>query len=338
MSLAKANLSNNIFEDKDQDGLLNSEELAWGTNPDNPDSDGDGYSDGVEVKSGYDPLKPAPGDKIIEQTTARKEQPEGDQEKANLTDEFIAALEKEKKEELDLLQQAANNPEAFSRNKELLGRLQQASITPDEINKIINETVQEANIQDEMKLIPEDEIKVLPAVKEKDQKKKIAKEKEQIERYLASVAYVLAVNSPFEIKDKQSLPDEGIDFVNQATNVILSGNTKEILRIKKKAQAAYEQVLLIETPYVLKDFHRSALSIYHYLADTIDEKKLADQNDPLAITMYLGKMQAAFLELNKLAQSMENVLKKYDIKTIQLPITLNEEGDSVGTSVAEGEQ
>jgi len=50
--------------DSDCDGLTNAEEKLYGTDPNNPDTDGDGYSDGVEVKSGYDPLKPAPGDKI----------------------------------------------------------------------------------------------------------------------------------------------------------------------------------------------------------------------------------------------------------------------------------
>ncbi len=44
-------------EDKDQDGLKNDEEKKLGTDPDNPDTDGDKILDGIEVKSGYDPLK-----------------------------------------------------------------------------------------------------------------------------------------------------------------------------------------------------------------------------------------------------------------------------------------
>jgi hypothetical protein len=51
--------TNNDWEtDSDKDGLSEKEEtLIWKTNPNNPDTDGDGYLDGAETKSGYDPLQ-----------------------------------------------------------------------------------------------------------------------------------------------------------------------------------------------------------------------------------------------------------------------------------------
>ena len=48
--------------DWDDDGLSNREESYWNTDPNNPDTDGDGYLDGEEVASGHDPLIPAPND------------------------------------------------------------------------------------------------------------------------------------------------------------------------------------------------------------------------------------------------------------------------------------
>lgn len=42
--------------DTDYDGLSDSQEYEYKTNPLNPDSDGDGYKDGVEIKNGYNPL------------------------------------------------------------------------------------------------------------------------------------------------------------------------------------------------------------------------------------------------------------------------------------------
>ena len=42
--------------DNDNDGLSNLEEIEFGTDLNNPDTDGDGYYDGDEVDNGYNPL------------------------------------------------------------------------------------------------------------------------------------------------------------------------------------------------------------------------------------------------------------------------------------------
>ncbi|MCK5123259.1 MAG: hypothetical protein KAQ87_03895 [Candidatus Pacebacteria bacterium] len=44
--------------DSDQDRLSDNAETIYGTDPNNPDTDGDGYTDGDEVSKGYDPLVP----------------------------------------------------------------------------------------------------------------------------------------------------------------------------------------------------------------------------------------------------------------------------------------
>lgn len=44
--------------DSDRDGLLDDEELDFGTNPDLPDTDVDGWVDGDELDSFTDPLDP----------------------------------------------------------------------------------------------------------------------------------------------------------------------------------------------------------------------------------------------------------------------------------------
>lgn len=45
-----------FYKDTDRDGLTNGWEYVFGTDIDNPDTDGDGYSDKKEAKDGYDPL------------------------------------------------------------------------------------------------------------------------------------------------------------------------------------------------------------------------------------------------------------------------------------------
>lgn len=44
--------------DNDDDGLSDRLELNFKTNLSNPDTDGDGFKDGVEIEGGYDPLRP----------------------------------------------------------------------------------------------------------------------------------------------------------------------------------------------------------------------------------------------------------------------------------------
>ena len=83
----------NYFEDQDQDGLADQEEIAIGTDPTNSDSDGDGYSDGVEVSGGYDPLIPAPGDRISEDVSSSSAESD---ESSNLTETLLENIKEEK--------------------------------------------------------------------------------------------------------------------------------------------------------------------------------------------------------------------------------------------------
>lgn len=50
--------------DADADGLMDWEETLWGTDPKNPDTDGDKTKDGEEVAIGRNPLKKGPTDKM----------------------------------------------------------------------------------------------------------------------------------------------------------------------------------------------------------------------------------------------------------------------------------
>jgi hypothetical protein len=50
--------------DADADGLSNTDEERLGTDVRHPDTDGDGYIDGLEVVRAYNPLTPSPGDKV----------------------------------------------------------------------------------------------------------------------------------------------------------------------------------------------------------------------------------------------------------------------------------
>lgn len=56
-------IADSLQEDADRDGLKNWEEALHKTDPDDPDTDGDGSFDGDEVEEGRDPAVPGPDDK-----------------------------------------------------------------------------------------------------------------------------------------------------------------------------------------------------------------------------------------------------------------------------------
>lgn len=52
------NITTSVAEDPDRDGLTDEQEKFYKTDPNNPDTDGDGYCDGLEVQNGYNPRGP----------------------------------------------------------------------------------------------------------------------------------------------------------------------------------------------------------------------------------------------------------------------------------------
>ena len=63
-----------IIDDLDRDGLAGWEENLHKTDPNNPDTDEDGYLDGEEVASGFDPTKKAPDDRLIDSAASENPQ------------------------------------------------------------------------------------------------------------------------------------------------------------------------------------------------------------------------------------------------------------------------
>lgn len=75
-----------LTEDHDNDGLKDWEEAIYRTNPQDPDSDGDGAKDGDEISQGRDPLKAGPEDQLVSEAPDASGSPRQDQ---NLTNRFI---------------------------------------------------------------------------------------------------------------------------------------------------------------------------------------------------------------------------------------------------------
>ncbi len=61
---AKNGVLPSALNDTDRDGLKDFEETLWKTDPANPDTDGDGSTDGEEVQNDRNPLKKGPNDRL----------------------------------------------------------------------------------------------------------------------------------------------------------------------------------------------------------------------------------------------------------------------------------
>ncbi|MEO6077633.1 MAG: hypothetical protein ABIP54_02510 [Candidatus Andersenbacteria bacterium] len=82
---------NNVdpLADTDNDGLNNTQEALWGTNPNNPDTDGDQYKDGDEVANCHNPLVPAPKDKLANCSPGDTNNPASSVATAGTSDPFF---------------------------------------------------------------------------------------------------------------------------------------------------------------------------------------------------------------------------------------------------------
>jgi len=80
-----------LAKDSDNDGLKDWEEQLWKTDPYNPDTDGDGTPDGLEIKQGRNPLVAGPNDKLDTGTITNKINTETEKDLTD-TDKFSREL------------------------------------------------------------------------------------------------------------------------------------------------------------------------------------------------------------------------------------------------------
>lgn len=84
---------NNIAKkDSDNDGLKDWEEGLWGTDPNNPDTDGDGTNDGDEVSAGRNSSVAGPDDKLTDNDFIEKTNSNFSDENITKTDKFAQDL------------------------------------------------------------------------------------------------------------------------------------------------------------------------------------------------------------------------------------------------------
>lgn len=290
----------NIFVDSDQDGLSNEEERLYKTDPQKRDTDGDSYSDGVEVKSGYDPLKPAPGDKIFAEPTTQNAQGEGNEDTKNLTQ--------------DVSQEIANIITEKSGTGE--------EISLEDLDEKVNEILSGKGAE---VVLPPVDIKGLkvknPVSKNLPEEERKAKEKEQAVKYLTAMAYIFANNAPQKFSNEEELATSMSLLSGQLMNSLASKNKEMITNLADNGRETLKQAKDVEVPDHMLPLHIKALQLAEY-AITLEKEVGEAQADPLSEISDMMKIQSLLSATVSYVAEVEAKMKEYGISDDDLPVEL----------------
>ena len=289
----------NIFEDPDQDGLSSDEEKLYGTDAQNKDSDGDGYSDGVEVESGYDPLKPAPGDRLL-QTTPESQTANGGEVngEVNLTEqvsqEIVSVLNDSQSGEGEVTMEALN----ASVEKILSGESEE--IVLPEINL--------------------DEIKIKKApsksLKEEERKDKIRKDAME---YLTVMSYIFANNTPKSFSNESELSNILNSASTESVVALASGNSQYIDALSERGENMLREIKDVEVPEEMLEVHVKALKLAQYATELKGEVN-PDGTDPLGQIATFSKIQGLLSVAAVFSEEAHQKLVELDIDIIPLDL------------------
>lgn len=287
----------NIFEDSDQDGLSNEEEGLYRTDPFDKDTDGDGYSDGVEVESGYDPKKRAPGDKIIvsrkENESVRTAGAAGQDGGENMTEQV---------------------------SQEIASILRNADGSEDVSLDQVNESVQKvlSGAVEEVKL-PEVDMKEIKVKKAPKGKNRDEREREDALEYLTVMAYLLANNSPKAFQTQDDLSGLLSSLSEDSISALAGGNMQYIDQLAEKGEKILEETKAIEVPEAMLDTHVKALKMAKYAAQLKGELK-PNQDDPLGQIATLSKAQGFIGAALSFSEEIQGKLSELGIEQIPLEL------------------
>lgn len=264
----------NIVLDSDLDGASDEEELKYGTDPQNPDSDGDGYSDGAEIQSGYDPLKPAPGDKLTDETANTAE-------KITTTDTTANGTTG------NLTEEVSGQIASMIANSE--GETGGVSI--DKINTLIEESIQSKITFSQLPQIDESKIKILPQnYAEFSEEKQARKKKEDNEAYLSSIFYILSNNLPHSIASEDEISSFSDEIIAKIP-MLSTGNGMDYFEdLAEKGAGMITELYELEVPQDMFEIHVEALQLATY-AISLKDKVNIDQSDPLASIVSLSEAE-----------------------------------------------
>ncbi len=307
------NVNQNIFLDSDQDGLSDSEEKTYGTDPKNADTDGDGYSDGVEVKGGYNPLKPAPGDKIIPDPIDLTTQTENSSTE-NLTTEL------------------AKRAAAASKSES-------GAVSLDVIQGLVSDVLSEKLDETSLPEITEDEIKIKKQPYSKLSKEKaFEKKKADVEEYLIAVFYIFSSNSPLPLTSSSDASGFFKFFLNNFNSGLASSDLSSLKNFGESGEKMLEQLKEVEVPEEMVETHKKGLQFAKYSISLQKEIKPSPK-DPLAELLNVSKFQVLLESFSNFFAETEAKISEYELDINKLQEKLDSLGVDTGIlKINEGDQ
>lgn len=285
------NTANVIVLDSDKDGLTDAEEKLYGTDSKKSDSDGDGYSDGVEVKSGYDPTKPAPGDKLASLKVGNSEEEIGSTE--SLTEKF------------------SNDFQSFLATKS------DTSVSTTDVSSFVDSQLA-TNMGEPMtfETLPEmdrSQIKVLSQdygnLTENERKQK---RKDETIRYLEQMIYLLISNAPRQIETEEDFLGIVQEFEENLRGLSNPDfDTKYFDDLGNRLKIVVNQMMDIEVPENAVETHVTFLRLAKGLLSMQDAP--STNGDPMRRMVYVIKA-GEFIQLY--AAFFKNDFQEYIKSTI----------------------
>lgn len=303
VSSASEMTGQNIVDDPDQDGLTSAEERLYGTDPANRDTDGDGYSDGVEVRGGYDPTRKAPGDRVVnEEVSPASNSTETGKGGDNLTEIVSQKL-------ADIVQESGTNADGNS------------EVALEDLNTLAQEV---AGGDTAEVILPDID---LTQIKIKDQSysgisksKKEERIKEDIVEYLTTISYIFANNSPQSFKTEDELKGISEGFVEQAITAISMEDITKIDSYVESGNKMLEQIGEVEVPEKMLDVHVKALKIATYLSQLKEEIGTTSGDDPIRTIRSLSRVQGLLNVMGTFIIEVQSKLSEYEISSIPLEL------------------
>jgi len=263
---------NDKNSDADNDGLMDWQEEVYQTNSCRPDSDGDGYLDGEEVSSGYDPAKAAPGDELPGVDASSRALPQ------NLTQVLAQDLSQQ------VIEGKLGN---ISDALDPLAIQTSSRVVNDAIQQIISNARQEFSLPD----IPDSEIIVIS---------------DNSPAAIGDYAKKVSETIDYQAR-KKSVNQEVYESENEI--LYLAVQNKDFTEVNKYIDfygKIFEEIKQVPAPSSLKDIHKQQLGIFQVTKNIYKAVKEID-SDPLKASLALEQYQEV---MNLSLEISQEVIKR----------------------------